>query len=200
MIRLERVTLGYNGRPVLRDIDLVIGRGITLVTGENGSGKTTLCKAVSGLLPPISGRILVRGRDIYREDVEKPVYIHDKPVILRRSVLENIAYGLRIRGESLDRAVEIAREFGLEDILHEPAWKLSSGYQKLVSILRGIAVEPDILVLDEPLNHLDRRFRKKILDHLSENYREKTLIIASHREELKNIAHTTLEIIDGMIK
>ncbi len=200
MIRLVRVSLGYNGRPILREIDLEIGRGITLVMGENGSGKTTLCKALSGLLPPLSGRILVRGRDIYREDVEKPVYIHDKPVILRRSVYENIAYGLRIRGESLERAVEIARIFGLEDILEEPAENLSAGYQKLVSILRGLAVEPEILVLDEPLNHLDRRYREKLLNHLRENYREKTLIIASHREEIRRIADTTLEIIDGKIK
>jgi len=200
MIRLERATLGYNGRPVLRDIDLEIGRGITLVMGENGSGKTTLCKAISGLLPPLKGRILVGGRDIYHEEAEKPIYIHDKPVILRRSVEENIAYGLRIRGLDTGRAREIAMEFGLEEILSKQADKLSAGYQKLISILRGLAVEPEILVLDEPLNHLDKRYREKLLNHLSKRYREKTLVIASHREEIRRIADRTLEIIDGKIR
>jgi len=200
MIRVVNATLGYGDTPILKDVNIEFRDGVTIVIGENGSGKTTLCKSISGLLKPISGEILVDDRDLYidQEAMKKVVYVHESPVILRKTVWENIIYGLRVRGLDLEEAYKLVKEFKLENILDEDARKMSAGYKKLISILRALAIEPEHLVLDEPFNHLDQRFKSRLIERLTELGRDgHAIILTTHQRDILDISKFIYELRDG---
>ncbi len=202
MIKLLDVTLTYDGHVVFKDVSTELHGYLTLILGPNGSGKTTLCKALSGLKKPEKGRIELDGRDVYADPTVRRdiVYVHDTPVILRRSVWENIIYGLEVRKKPLDEAENLVKYFGIEDILSKPAVEMSSGYRKLISLLRAFAVKPKVLVLDEPLNHLDKRFRGKVVK-LILRYRDEGvhIVVASHRQELSKVADEIYKCRDARL-
>ncbi len=186
----------------IRGASLSLGAGeIVVVTGPNGGGKTTLLKLLGLLYRPQRGRVIVGGRDYWslprRERVavrRKIVYVHEKPVMLRGSVLYNVAYGLTLRGldqkTATKKALKALRLLGAEHLAAKQAKTLSSGEAQLVSIARAIALDPETLLLDEPLAHLDRAKRRKLVQVLSTLASTgKTLVIATHNEALPNQLH-----------
>ena len=180
---------------VFKDIDVEFRVGeTTVVVGPNGSGKTTLLKIAGLLYKPTRGTVLVNGvnpwslRSSKLVDLRrKIVYVHEKPILLRGTVYDNIAYGLRIRGRSLDeinKAVErIASELVLTDILGRDARRLSSGQAQLVALARALVLDPEIVLLDEPFAHLDRDKKKLFIKHLDK--------IASPRRGIVVATHDT---------
>jgi len=179
MIRLEDVWYRYDGGDwVLRGAGLEIREGEVLaIVGPNGAGKTTLMKIAAGIYRPLRGRVEAWGRDLWAAPGaerlalrRRIVYVHEKPILIRGTVLDNIAYGLRIRGldrdEAQRRAEEAAKLLGIDMLLDRRASGLSRGQQQLVAIARALAVEPRILLLDEPFAHLDREKRRLLLNVL----------------------------------
>ncbi|HID41819.1 MAG TPA: ABC transporter ATP-binding protein, partial [Pyrodictium sp.] len=179
MIKLKDVWYRYSDNNwVLRGIEVEIREGEVLaIVGPNGAGKTTLMKIAAGIYRPMRGRVEAWGRDLWAalgaERLalrRRIVYVHERPILIRGTVLDNIAYGLRIRGLNREnaqhRALEAARLLGIDRLLDSPATGLSRGQQQLVAIARALAIEPKILLLDEPFAHLDREKRRLLLNVL----------------------------------
>jgi len=216
VIDLRDVWFHYPGssRWVLRGVNLQIPRGSTVVIrGPNASGKTTLLKVAALLYRPVKGFVLVYGVDPWGsgrivEFRRRVVYVHDKPVVLRRaSVLENAALGLIIRGvsreEAFRRVREILRSLEAEYLIEKKVDELSAGEKQLISIVRAIAVEPEFMLLDEPFTNLDEKRRRSIADLLNEFKRRGTgMVVASHLYEVLSGLEIdkVLHIVDGVLK
>jgi len=199
-IKLRDVWFRYRGLSnwVIREVNLDIYRDrIIVIRGPNGSGKTTLMKIISLLYRPGRGFIYVddvdywniNGRDRYNIKREI-VYVHEKPILLRDNVMNNIIYVLKIRNQLSERSVEEVRDllkrFMLENLENRRAQELSAGQAQLISIVRALVLHPSFLLLDEPVSNLDRERRKSLIEVLRE-YREnyKTgLIISLHEDTL----------------
>jgi len=164
MIRLEQVSKAYNGRSVLDRVSLRVERGEVLgLVGPSGAGKTTLLRLIGGLEQPDSGRVLVESVRIG--------YVFQEPRLLPwRSAAANLEAALQAAGNKGNAARAQAREWlqrvglaGFEE--HYPA-QLSGGMQQRVALARAFAVQPEILLLDEPFSNLDEARKAELLDML----------------------------------
>jgi tungstate transport system ATP-binding protein len=154
--------LGFavEGRVLIRDVDLDIKAGRrTVIMGSNGAGKSLLLRLLHGLIAPSSGEILWNGRPLDKAARRRQAMVFQRPVMLRRSVLANLDFALRVHGvhgpARRDReraALAMAR---LEDLAASPARTLSGGEQQRLAIARALACAPDLLFLDEPTVSLD---------------------------------------------
>lgn len=161
---LQGVTKTYNGRCVL-DVDaLEIRQGeVFAVVGPSGAGKSTLLRLLNFLEAPTSGAICFLGREFSAEktiplDLRRRVtMVFQRPVLLNRSVWDNVAYGLRLRGERhvRERVGEALACVGLDGLASQRARTLSAGEVQRVALARAIALQPDVLLLDEPTANLD---------------------------------------------
>ncbi len=172
------------GKTILGPIDLAIsGKGTTIVMGPNGSGKTTLLRLLHGLDRARDGSVSWNGA---REDAHAAqAFIFQTPKMMRRSVLDNIAYPLRVRGASRKqariKAEDWATRIGLGDALNRDAQALSGGERQKLALARALVTEPAILFLDEPTTNLDGGSTREIEDILSQALDTGTrLIMATH--------------------
>ncbi|MEB3773311.1 MAG: ATP-binding cassette domain-containing protein [Desulfurococcales archaeon] len=177
-LELANAWYRYGRAWVVRGASLRLGGSeVVALVGPNGAGKTTILKLMAGLLKPCRGDLLVDGASLWgmsereRLAVRRGiVYVHEKPVMVRGSVWDNIALGLRLRGAGEDliasRVEWAARLMGLEDLLEERASTLSAGQAQAVSIARALALKPRYLLLDEPHSSLDRARRGMLVDVL----------------------------------
>ena len=208
MIETLDVVHSYNREPVIKKASIRIDTGITLFRGPNGSGKTTMAKIISGLLPPKRGRVLVDGIDIYtgnrvaREKLREIIFVHDTPVILKGNVYRNLTYGLRIMGKTNYTVLsELIERFGLGRLVHKNAHELSAGERQIVSLVRGFAVSPRYLILDEPLQYLDDERRREVTSYLLELRKEGiTIVIATHEQDLVKHADKIFYIKYGYVE
>lgn len=193
MIELRDVTYTYpNGVTAIRNLTLNIDSGVSILIGPNGSGKTTLLKIMACIYKPQSGTVLIDGKDYWKSNRREQlmirrniVYVHEKPILFRGTVIENIMFPLLIRGyerkEAEIRANEILRELGVENLGKRKRKELSAGELQLVAFARAIVVNPKYLLLDEPTNTLDIEKRKIVEKYIRKlSQRNKRIIIASH--------------------
>ena len=183
----------------LRDVSLTVERGDFYgLVGLNGSGKSTLIQHLNGLLKPTSGRVLFEGRDIW-ETKERTratrfqvglVFQYPEYQLFEETVYQDIAFGPRNMGldeAEIDRRVRSAAAFvGLPDeALEKSPFELSGGQKRRVAIAGVIAMEPKVLILDEPTAGLDPRGREAILAQLRSYHKQKgnTVILVSHSME-----------------
>lgn len=178
MLQIESLTVGYGGAPVLKGLDLAVGRGeLLVVVGPNGSGKSTLVRTLTRALTPTVGRILLGGRDLWRmrpRDVARQLAVvaQETAVGFEFTVEEVVALGrtphLRpLRGETpRDRAAvaEAMRLTGTAPLAGRLITALSGGERQRVMVARALAQEPRLLVLDEPTAHLDIAHQVEVLD------------------------------------
>ncbi len=156
---LDGVTFQIGGRRILEGIDLSFGAGgLTVLLGPNGAGKSVLLRLINGLLTPTSGHIRWAGRPAGDPAVRmRQSLVFQRPVLLRRSVLANVAFVLRLRGvrDVNRRALAALERGGLGALARQPARLLSGGEQQRLALVRALASEPDVLLLDEPTASLD---------------------------------------------
>ena len=156
---LEDVSFIAGGRAIIDRLSCEFTPGPrTLILGANGSGKSVLMRLCHGLLLPTSGRIVWRGsRDERRPRAQAMVF--QRPIMLRRSALGNVTYGLALAGvsraESERRARAALESVGLSSVASRPARVLSGGEQQKLALARAWALEPEVLFLDEPTANLD---------------------------------------------
>jgi len=178
---------------VLRNITLSTRRGeVIAIIGPNGSGKTTLLKIMGLIYKPNKGQVLINSRDFWSlSDSEKSilkrniVYVHEKPILVRGTALDNVALGLVLRGVNKNvarrKALMVLETLDLKHLINKDRKSLSAGEAQLVTIARAIVVEPKVLLLDEPTANLDLRRRAMLSQILYELLRRgKTIIIATH--------------------
>lgn len=213
MIELKNVWFSYiEDEYVLRDINLSFNRGVTIVMGPNGSGKTTLLKIASLIYRATKGQVIVDGIDYWSlSEGEKlkirrrVVYVHEKPTLLRGSVIENVAYGLTLRGiddeEAKRRALGVMEKLGIAHLANKrDANKLSAGEKQLIAIARALILNPQYLILDEPLANLHMAKRKSVIDLLKELKSEAVIVISSHDPmPLLGIADRIVTLEEGVI-
>ncbi len=215
-VELEDVWFRYlsRGRWVLKGVSLSVENNeLLVITGPNGSGKTTLLKIISLIYEPLKGDVLVDQKKFWElSNSEKTLirrkitYVHEKPVLLKGSVLYNVAYGLILRGyeeeEAFKRSEEILKELGLETRASVNAQELSIGEAQLVALARALLLNPEILVLDEPFAHLDARKREILINLLKEKHKKGVgMVISSHQSDyLKNLnVSKTINLEDGKV-
>ncbi len=159
-LALENVSFAVGGRPLLTaiDLDLKLG-GCLAILGPNGAGKSLLLRLCHGLLTPSEGTVRWNGEVPSAGIRRRQAMVFQKPVMLRRSALANVAYPLKLAGRSKQERQERARAaldlFGLADLAARPARVLSGGEQQRLALARAWVVEPEVLFLDEPTASLD---------------------------------------------
>lgn len=199
LIRFEGVTAGYQGidrerRPVLQDVDLTINDGdrIALV-GNNGAGKSTLLRLISGLRRPWKGRVSVCGTDTRKTTPEaladEVAFLFQNPeeMFIADSIRKDIEFFLTARKrEGIEAFVDdVLRRFKLTELQHRDGRLLSGGQQRRATLAIGMAMQPTVMLLDEPTASLDiasRRELTTLLDQLRDRVR--AVVIATHDMQL----------------
>jgi phospholipid/cholesterol/gamma-HCH transport system ATP-binding protein len=218
IIRVRDLTVGYGKTAILRDLGFDIPRGrITVVVGESGSGKSTLLKTLIGLLPPLSGSVLLGGREIdYRsEEHLRDLYgrigvLYQNSALLNSlSLYDNIALPIRIlrpdqgRGEEAERVAAMLGRVGLEGSEEKFPYELSGGMRKRAALARAMVLEPEIVFCDEPSSGLDPITAAGLDDLLVELCRanEMTFVVVTHElRSIERIAHHLLLLREGAIR
>jgi ABC-type Fe3+/spermidine/putrescine transport system ATPase subunit len=193
------------------DVNLAVPEGqVTTLLGPSGCGKTTILRLIAGFLQPDSGDIRIKGErvnDIPPQRRGAVVVFQDYALFPHLSVFENVAYGLRrrrVRGPELKGRVESMLTFlGLADQAAKSPLQLSGGQQQRVALARALVVEPDVLLLDEPLSNLDVKLRVRVRTELKEIQRSlgKTTILVTHdQEEALSISDRIAVVEAGRIR
>jgi len=178
-LKTEALTFEIEGRRLIDDIDLTLSSGeLTVVMGPNGAGKSLLLRLLHGLLTPSSGDIRWAGEAMSAAIRARQGMVFQRPVLLRRSVAANIDFVLGLRGQaSPERRDALLERVGLLGHTGQPARLLSGGEQQRLALIRALALEPNVLFLDEPTASLDPASVLMIEKVVRESQRNGTKII-----------------------
>lgn len=206
-IEVNNYTKIIKGMTVLDNINLTLEKGsLSLIVGGNGSGKTMLLRALSGLIFPTSGEILIDGKKlIFNEKfpVDIGICIEQNGMQSNISGFENLAYLANIN-KIIDEE-EILRYMKLFDVYKYKDMKFkkySLGMKKKLAIIQAVMENQDLMIFDEPLNGLDEKSIDVFVKHLEEEKAKgKTIIIATHKQNIfENILDGVLEMYNGRLK
>jgi phosphate transport system ATP-binding protein len=200
-MKAEDVNFYYGNHHVLKGINLeMANNAVTAIIGPSGCGKSTFIRLLNRMheIVPnarLVGRILLDGKDIIAPDVDpvdlrkKVGMVFQKPNPFPKSIYENIAYGLEINGiknkrQIEERVIDSLKKAALweevKDRLHDSALRLSGGQQQRLCIARCLAIEPEVILFDEPCASLDPISTKKIEELILELEKEYTIVIVTH--------------------
>lgn len=220
-LQLEQVNYIYGKKTTyevhaLQDINLTIGQGEFIgVIGHTGSGKSTLMQMMNGLDKPTSGRVLFHGEDIWGEKYDRRqlrsrvglVFQYPEHQLFEVDVLSDVCYGPKNQGFSEEEAKEKAKKalslVGMgKKYYNVSPFELSGGQKRRVAIAGVLAMEPEILILDEPTAGLDPRGRDEILEQIARLHREQhiTILLVSHSmEDVANYVGRILVMASGTL-
>ncbi len=210
-IRLHGLSHRFGPFQALQGIDLAIPAGtyVTLL-GPSGCGKTTLLSVLGGFIQPSEGRVMIDGRDMTAVTPAKrptTTVFQDYALFPHMSVRDNVAFGLRMAGvrrrARADRAEQRLALVGLKAAADKRPHELSGGQRQRVALARALAVEPDVLLLDEPLGALDLKLRRAMQDELKAIQRRlgTTFVHVTHdQEEAMAIADRIVVMNRGRIE
>lgn len=216
VIEIRDLTYTYPGasRPTLDHLNLNVEKGDFLaIIGNNGCGKSTLCKTMNGLIPhfiagEFQGSVLVDQQDTKTMDVGRIagkvgyVYQDFENQIVRPTVLDDASYACMnyAMPDYLERGREALRQCGLEGREQEYIWQLSGGQTHLLALAGAVSLEPDVLILDEPIAQLDPKHADLIygvLKNLNENWGKTIIVIEHHTEYIADYCHHVALLKDG---
>jgi NitT/TauT family transport system ATP-binding protein len=167
MLTAENLAKSYDGKTVIQDVSFTLEQGETLaVVGPSGCGKTTLLYILSGLAAPDAGRALLGGRPITGPASDISIILQDYGLLPWRTIIDNVALGLKIQGvsrrERLERARAQLAEVGITGRDSDYPANLSGGEQQRVAIARAFVTRPRLTLLDEPFSSLDALTRERL--------------------------------------
>jgi tungstate transport system ATP-binding protein len=186
--QLDHVSKNYGKITALDGLTLELDKGPIAVLGYSGAGKTTLLKLLAGLEMASFGTIRFKDIDITEKNIQNlrrvVTMLFQEPVSFNRSVLENVAYGLRIRGVSREvatrRASETLASMRLKGFENRRAARLSGGEQQRVALARALVLDPEVLLLDEPTSNLDPANAAAIMEAILEYAKKGLVIVSTH--------------------
>nr|WP_244195348.1 ABC transporter ATP-binding protein [Brevibacterium iodinum] len=196
-------------RPILKDVNLTLTEDIVAVIGANGSGKSTLLQLFNGLVTANAGEVLVDGFDPRRQAAKvrsRVGFVFTDPAaqLVMPTAIEDIELSLRKSVPKRERraaALAVLNELGIADLADRSVYELSGGQRQLVALAAVLAVDPQILVLDEPTTLLDLRNKERLRLHLQElvTRRGVRIILTTHDLEFAQIAQRAVVVEDGRI-
>jgi ABC-type sugar transport system ATPase subunit len=209
-IAVEGVEAGYGSARVLHGIDLTVARGeFVAILGSSGCGKTTLLRCIAGFQKVAKGAIHLFGQDVTSTPPERrgvAMVFQSYALWPHMSVLGNIGYGLRLRGmgraKVRERVAEILRLLNLSGLEDRKVTDLSGGQRQRVALGRALAIEPNLLLLDEPLSNLDAKVRIQLRSEIKalQNRLNFAAIHVTHdREEAMTMADRIVVMDAGRI-
>ncbi len=204
-LRLADVVVSRRGKRIIGPVSVDLGPdGFTVILGPNGAGKTTLLRTMHGIERVSSGDV---SWQVSRESAEqKQSFVFQTPIILRRKVIENVAYPLLVRGlsraEAMERAEIWTKRVGLAAAVDRSATVLSGGERQKLALARALITEPEIVFLDEPTANLDGRSMREIEGILGEARDEGVrFVLATHNlGQARRLGTEILFIRNGAIQ
>jgi NitT/TauT family transport system ATP-binding protein len=173
---------------VLREVDLdVYGGEFLSIVGASGCGKTTFLRILDGLIASTSGHIQLDGREVTRPGSDRGFVFQSDSLMPWRTVIDNVIFGLEIQGrprkESIERAQGLIRLVGLQDFVKNYPHELSGGMRQRANLARALAVDPEVLLMDEPFAALDAQTRELMQRELLRIWNEakKTVVFITHQ-------------------
>ena len=209
-VALQGITHRYESEDVLSHVNLEIPHGsfFTLL-GPSGCGKTTLLRILAGFVTPTEGRVLIDGEDATDLACEKRnmgVVFQNYALFPNLTVRENIAYGLKVRGlkgtNAQERCARYISLVGLDEYESRHVQELSGGQQQRVAIARALVIEPQMLLLDEPMSNLDMALRVKMREEMRSIQQKTgitTLFITHDQQEALSISDRIAVMRDGVV-
>ncbi len=210
-ITVSDVNKRFGDFVALEDVNLDVQSGsLTALLGPSGSGKSTLLRVIAGLETPDTGKVEISGEDATKVPVRQRgvgfVFQH-YAAFKHMTVRDNVAFGLRIRrrgkGEVKDRVDELLQLVQLDGFAHRYPSQLSGGQRQRMALARALAVEPKVLLLDEPFGALDARVRKELrswLRRLHEEVHQTTILVTHDQEEAMEVADNIAVMDHGRIQ
>ena len=183
-MKASDLTVRRSGRLLLDGVSLSLtGDGVTIVLGPNGAGKSTLLKTLHGMQRLVNGSL--DWAQPSGASQERQAFVFQTPILMRRTVLDNVAYPLKVRGfgkrEAREKAADWLRKVHLERALNQRAADLSGGERQKMALVRALIRDPELLFLDEPSANLDGRATREIEELLQETNAAGTrIIMATH--------------------
>ena len=210
-LELKGISKSYDGKTAVDGVDLGIGAGeFVCILGPSGCGKTTLLRILAGLIGPDSGEIRLDGRDLTKVPARHRgfgIVFQSYSLFPNMTASENIAYGLKVRHQPLatirSRVAELLEMIGLPGSGAKLPDQLSGGEQQRIALARAIAVEPALLLLDEPLSALDVQVRvslRRQIRTLQKRLRVPTLMVTHDQEEAMELADRIVCMNQGRIE
>lgn len=219
MITCDEVYFDYDNSSILENINFTINKGeFVVIMGDNGCGKSTLLKILNGIIFPSRGRYIVEGRDINSRYLKNNynlslfhqnigfIFQNYEVQLFNATVYDEIAFGIRTMGleekEVNKRVMDCLKLLDIEKLKNRVPYNLSGGEKKKVVIAAVLAMNPKIIILDEPFNGLSMHFQDEILFLLKQlNNLGKTIILTTHRyDQVKDVANHFLIFKEKSIK
>jgi sulfate/thiosulfate transport system ATP-binding protein len=210
-IEVRHVNKSFGGTPVLRDVSVNIGDGsLTALLGPSGGGKSTLLRVIAGLEQPDTGTVMISGRDATRLAPQQRnvgfVFQH-YAAFKHLTVYRNVAFGLEIRkrpkAEIRKRVQALLELVHLEQMANRYPSQLSGGQRQRMALARALAVEPQVLLLDEPFGALDAQVRKELrawLRRLHDEVHVTTVFVTHDQEEAMDVADEIVVLAGGIVE
>jgi sulfate/thiosulfate transport system ATP-binding protein len=210
-ITVVDVTKRFNGFTALHDVSVAIPAGsLTALLGPSGSGKSTLLRVIAGLEQPDGGQVLIGGEDV----TSRPARARGVGMVFQHyaafkhmTVWDNVAFGLAVRkrprAEIGERVTELLELVQLEGLAKRYPAQLSGGQRQRMALARALAVEPSVLLLDEPFGALDARVRKELrawLLRLHDEVHVTTIIVTHDQEEAMEVAGQIVVLNEGRVE
>ncbi|GAA1850343.1 energy-coupling factor ABC transporter ATP-binding protein [Brevibacterium marinum] len=206
---LDDTPTGDVYRPILTDVNLTMTESMTTIIGANGSGKSTLLQLFNGLVTADSGRVLIDGLDPLEQGKQvrsRVGFVFTDPAaqLVMPTPLEDIELSLRKRvpkSQRRDTALSVLDELGIADLADRSVYELSGGQRQLVALAAVLAVDPQILVLDEPTTLLDLRNKEKLRTVLADLVARRgvRVIFSTHDLDFAGLADRALVVDSGRV-
>ncbi len=210
-IEARDITKRFGEYTALDDVSVAVPEGsLTALLGPSGSGKSTLLRVIAGLEAPDSGTVLIEGRDVTTEPArtrEVGFVFQHYAAFKHMTVADNVAFGLSVRkrpkAETQRRVAELLDLVGLAHLGKRYPSQLSGGQRQRMALARALAVEPTVLLLDEPFGALDARVREELrawLRRLHDEVHVTTIFVTHDQEEAMEIAEQIVVVNEGRIE
>lgn len=217
-IEIRHISKTFGSFAALRDVSLKVNDGeLVALLGPSGSGKTTLLRILAGLEIPDAApgsAVFLKGQDVTRQDagLRRVGFVFQHYALFRNmTVFENVAFGLRVRPRKLrppsrqirERVSELLRLIHLEGLAQRYPWQLSGGQRQRVALARALAIEPKVLLLDEPFGALDAKVRQGLrrwLRKLHDEVHATSLLVTHDQDEALEVADRVVVMNQGRVE
>ncbi|MFK3781470.1 ABC transporter ATP-binding protein [Agrobacterium sp. NPDC089420] len=211
VLTIDTLEIGYGGNAIVKDFSLSVKKGefISLL-GPSGSGKSSILRALAGFLPPMSGKIVLAGRDITSQPPERRdigIVFQNYALFPNMSAYENIAFALRVARRpqpEIDRRVhEVASMASIVDYLARKPANLSGGQQQRVAIARALVTGAQVLLFDEPLSNLDAAVRavmRREIRRLQQDIGFTAIFVTHDQEDALTMSDRIVVLHEGRIE